>query len=70
MKNVTLKLYCIVKNRTKYIFIFDQSQAGDEIRPESAQRVEGMAPTGTEGLYHPVDFCIPVGPIFNFVSGI
>ena len=38
------------------------------IQPENAAGVHHAGPGS--GVYHPVDFCIPVGPIFNFVKGI
>ncbi|XP_041349933.1 filamin-A-like isoform X2 [Gigantopelta aegis] len=39
----------------------------DFIVPDSADSVHSAPPSG-QGLFLPVDFCIPVGPIFNFVS--
>ena len=42
-------------------------QAGEEmIQPDHADGVHSGAPMSE--LYHPVDFCIPVGPIFSFVD--
>lgn len=38
-------------------------EVDDMIRPEQYDQVHAAAP------YHPLDFCIPVGPVFNFVSG-
>ena len=43
-------------------------QAGEEmIQLDHADGVHSGAPMSE--LYHPVDFCIPVGPIFSFVDG-
>ena len=41
----------------------------DLITPEQQQGVQSSVPSDAQGLYQPVDFCIPVGPIFNFVTG-
>ena len=43
-------------------------QAGEDlILPDQVDRLQSAAPGS--GLYQPVDFQFPVGPIFNFVSG-
>ena len=31
--------------------------------------VDGVHSAAPGDLYHPVDFCVPVGPVFNFVGG-
>ncbi|GFN93495.1 filamin-a-like [Plakobranchus ocellatus] len=42
----------------------------DMIRPDQVDSVHSAPPgSGLPGLYQPVDFTLPVGPIFNFVSG-
>ena len=41
----------------------------DAIQAHSAVPQNAM-PSDISQLYHPVDFCIPVGPIFNFVTGM
>ena len=37
------------------------------LRPEQVDAVHSAIPDSE--LYQPVDFCMPVGPIFNFVCG-
>ena len=39
------------------------------IQPESVDGVRSGVPDEMSSVYQPVDFCIPIGPIFNFVSG-
>lgn len=39
------------------------------ITQEYTRGVESVIPAEPLGLYNPVDFSIPVGPIFNYVSG-
>eukprot|EP00918_Siedleckia_nematoides_P105694 GHVU01230790.1.p1 GENE.GHVU01230790.1~~GHVU01230790.1.p1 ORF type:complete len:2480 (+),score=363.92 GHVU01230790.1:158-7597(+) len=41
----------------------------DVIVPETSSTQESVPPE-IAGLYHPVDFTIPVGPVFNFVSAL
>ena len=50
------------------MFLIQVGPGEDFIVPDSAGNVHSAPPSG-QGLYLPVDFCIPVGPIFNFVSG-
>jgi filamin len=45
-------------------------QASDLITPVISHAVESIAPAEAVGLYNPVDFCIPIGPVFNFVSAV
>jgi hypothetical protein len=44
-------------------------QAKDIVAPSYSQATESIAPAEPVGLYYPVDFCIPIGPVFNFVKG-
>ncbi len=39
------------------------------IQPEMVAPAHSAAPAEVSQLYHAVDFCISVGPMFNFVSG-
>jgi len=45
-------------------------QADRLLSKEVLQGVESYAPSDQFGLYHPVEFTIPVGPIFSFVSAV
>ena len=47
---------------------FLQAYGEGMIQPESIDGVSSM-PDDMSTVYQPVDFCIPIGPIFNFVSG-